>query len=167
MCSSVCSLLLLSSVIIQRNISSEVCDVWNVNGMTAQTLDHAWHIISHGMFLRNDHLALALLRRRQTPQCLIWLKMILFELKFGYSEKATKYEKNLPLKIWRYWVASNFKWKIFFKFCGLLRISKLDSVSTYTYIDWNCRKCIIVQSNNEQLMRRNKKIFHLKFDATQ
>ena len=33
--------------------------------------------------------------------------------------------KNLPLKIWRYWVASNFKWKIFFKFCGLLRISEL------------------------------------------
>ena len=24
--------------------------------------------------------------------------------------------KNLPLKIWRYWVKSNYKWKIFFKF---------------------------------------------------
>ena len=24
-----------------------------------------------------------------------------------------KIRKNLPLKIWRYWVASNFKWKIF------------------------------------------------------
>ena len=29
------------------------------------------------------------------------------------------------LKIWRYSVMSNFKWKIFFKFCGLLRKSKL------------------------------------------
>ena len=34
--------------------------------------------------------------------------------------------KNLQCKIWRYWVVSNFKWKIFsnFKFCGLLRTSK-------------------------------------------
>ena len=37
-------------------------------------------------------------------------------VKFGYSEKVTKFEKNLPLKIWRYWVASNFKWKIFSNF---------------------------------------------------
>ena len=29
-------------------------------------------------------------------------------LKFGYSEKATKFAKNLPFKIWRYWVASDF-----------------------------------------------------------
>ena len=33
--------------------------------------------------------------------------------------------KNLPLKIWCYWVASNFKRKIFFKKIGLLRISEL------------------------------------------
>ena len=38
--------------------------------------------------------------------------------------------KNLPLKIWRYRVVSKFKWKIFFKFCGLLRISKLWLTST-------------------------------------
>ena len=58
----------------------------------------------------------------------------LFHLKFSFSEKATKFFaiffmiltlkvriiweghkiwKNLPLKIWRYWVASNFKWKFF------------------------------------------------------
>ena len=30
-----------------------------------------------------------------------------------------------PLKIWLHWVASNFKWNFFFKFCGLLRISEL------------------------------------------
>ena len=35
------------------------------------------------------------------------------KVKFGYSEKATKFEKNLPLKIWHYSVTSNFKWKIF------------------------------------------------------
>ena len=35
-------------------------------------------------------------------------------LKFRHSEKATKFEKNLPLHIWRYWVTSNYKWKIFF-----------------------------------------------------
>ena len=35
------------------------------------------------------------------------------------------YKCNLPLKIERYSVLSNFKWKIFFKFCGLLRISEL------------------------------------------
>ena len=38
-------------------------------------------------------------------------------LKFGYSEKATKFEKNLPLKIWCYSVMPNFfKWKIFSNF---------------------------------------------------
>ena len=36
-----------------------------------------------------------------------------FILKFRYSEKATKFEKILSLKIWSYWVASDFKWKIF------------------------------------------------------
>ena len=37
-------------------------------------------------------------------------------VKFGHSEKNTKSEKNLPLKIWHYWVKSNFKWKIFSDF---------------------------------------------------
>ena len=46
-------------------------------------------------------------------------------LKFVYFEKATKFEKNLPLRIWCYSVKSNFIWKIFFKFCSLLRISEL------------------------------------------
>ena len=39
-----------------------------------------------------------------------------FWVKFGLSEKGTKFKKNLPLKIWRYWVTSNFKWKIFWNF---------------------------------------------------
>ena len=34
-------------------------------------------------------------------------------IKLGYSEKGTKFEKNLPLKIWHYSVASNSKRKIF------------------------------------------------------
>ena len=38
------------------------------------------------------------------------------QLMFGHSEKYTKFEKNLPLKIWRYSVVSNFKWKIFSNF---------------------------------------------------
>ena len=37
-------------------------------------------------------------------------------LKFGTFEKGTKLQKNLPLKIWRYWVMSNWKWKIFSNF---------------------------------------------------
>ena len=37
-------------------------------------------------------------------------------LKFGYSEKATKFEKKIPLKIWCYSVTSNFKLKIFSNF---------------------------------------------------
>ena len=64
---------------------------------------------------------------------LIWLLYI----NFAYSEKATKFEKNLPLKIGHYWVASNFKWIFFFKFCGLLRISELyqqNKHSTQVYI---------------------------------
>ena len=61
----------------------------------------------------------------------------LFHLKFSFSEKATKFFaiffmiltlkvriiweghkiwKNLPLKIWLYWVPSNFKWKILSNF---------------------------------------------------
>ena len=44
-----------------------------------------------------------------------------FELKFSFSEKATKFLKNFPLNIWRYWVTSNYKWKIFFQICALLK----------------------------------------------
>ena len=39
--------------------------------------------------------------------------------------KGTKFEKNLPLLIWRYSVVSNFKEKTFWKFCAFLRRSKL------------------------------------------
>ena len=46
--------------------------------------------------------------------CSLYYKNLL--LKFGRSEKGTKFEKNLPLSIWRYSVASNFKWKIFSNF---------------------------------------------------
>ena len=52
------------------------------------------------------------------PHLLLMLTFSLIQahqVKFGYSEKATKFEKNLPLKIWRYSVTSNFKWKIFFQ----------------------------------------------------
>ena len=65
-------------------------------------------------------------RNDQTISCQVlasWFQIfdnsIKNTVKFGYSEKATKFEKNLPLKIWRHWVED------FFKFCGLHRISKL------------------------------------------
>ena len=41
-----------------------------------------------------------------------------------------KISKNLPLKIWRFWVTSNIRWKIFFKFCALLKKSELYSGHT-------------------------------------
>ena len=37
-------------------------------------------------------------------------------VKFGYSEKATNFEKIFHLKFDVYWVASNFQWKIFSNF---------------------------------------------------
>ena len=39
--------------------------------------------------------------------------------------KGHKIWKNLPPLIWCHSVASNLRWKIFFKFCAPLRISKL------------------------------------------
>ena len=45
-----------------------------------------------------------------------WRKRKPPDLKFGPSEKGTKIEKNLPFKIWRYWITSNRKWKIFSNF---------------------------------------------------
>ena len=65
------------------------------------------------------------------------------EINFGYFLEGHKIWKNLPLKIWRYLVASNLKLKIFFKFCGLLRISELywSGLSTFIQILLNilCR----------------------------
>ena len=43
--------------------------------------------------------------------------------------------KNLPLKIWRYWVASNFKWKIFSNFVAF---------SEYPNFTKNCRKTFYI-----------------------
>ena len=96
MCVCVCAWTQLSSVIIQRNISSEVCDVWNVNGMTAQTLDHAWHIISHGMFLRNDHLALALLFEKNKADFTIvnWTQIMPSYLDRQLWSKAIYFQKK-------------------------------------------------------------------------
>ena len=37
-------------------------------------------------------------------------------VKVGIFWEGHKIWKNLPLQIWRYWVASNFKWKIFWNF---------------------------------------------------
>ena len=45
-------------------------------------------------------------------------------VKFIYSEKVTKFEKNLPTYLTLTSKHQN-KWEIFSKFCGLLRISEL------------------------------------------
>ena len=41
---------------------------------------------------------------------------LIFECKVRIFWEGHKIWKNLPLKIWRYWLASNFKWKIFSNF---------------------------------------------------
>ena len=50
-------------------------------------------------------------------------------LKFGLSEKGTKFEKNLPLSIWHYSVASNFKLKIFSNFVPFSECSNFKTLS--------------------------------------
>ena len=52
-------------------------------------------------------------------------------LKFGYSEKATKFGKNLPLKILRYSVTSNFKWKIFSNFVAFSEYPNFKAVHSF------------------------------------
>ena len=48
----------------------------------------------------------------------MYLKVLFFDvkLKVGIFWEGHKIWKNVPLKIWRYWVPSNFKWKIFLNF---------------------------------------------------
>ena len=53
------------------------------------------------------------------------------DLKFKYSEKAKKFEKNLPLKIWHYSVTSNFKWKIFSNFVAFSEYPNFNLQQTF------------------------------------
>ena len=59
------------------------------------------------------------------------IQSYLHQLPSGFLSKVWtilewhKIWKNLPLLIWHYSVASNFKWKIFSKLCAFLRKSKL------------------------------------------
>ena len=78
------------------------------------------------------------------------------QLKFGHSEKYTKFEKNLPLKIWRYSVVSNFKWKSFSNFVAFSEypnfkyIHKIFSLRRKTFLPirklclWLCFSLITV-----------------------
>ena len=50
-------------------------------------------------------------------------------VKVGIFWEGHKIWKNLPLKIWRYWVASNFKWKIFSNFVAF---SEYPNFTTFT-----------------------------------
>ena len=53
-----------------------------------------------------------------------------FLLKFRLSEKERKFEKNLPLKIWHYWVSSNFRWNIFSNFLSFSEsLNFIDTMS--------------------------------------
>ena len=57
-------------------------------------------------------------------------------LKFRYSEKAIEIWKSLPLEIWRYWVESNFKWKIFSNFIVFSEYPNFNqSQHSYTLFD--------------------------------
>ena len=53
-------------------------------------------------------------------------------LKFKYSEKATKFEKNLPHKIWCYSVTLNFNWKIFSNFVAFSEYPSFKKVRLLT-----------------------------------
>ena len=49
-------------------------------------------------------------------QKVLLFRFVKFLIKFGQTEKGTKFEKNLPLSIQFYSVVSNLKWKIFSNF---------------------------------------------------
>ena len=96
------------ALILFKPISFTSC---NCKLKTAFILNAQWSDKLHSSRCFNDNLL-------EVPN-------VSFMLKFGHSEKGTKFEKNLPIKIWHYSIVSNFKWKIFFKFCVLFRMYKL------------------------------------------
>ena len=44
-----------------------------------------------------------------------------------------KIQKNLPLKVWRYWVTSNFKWKIFSNFVAFSEYPNFNLVRFHNF----------------------------------
>ena len=67
-------------------------------------------------------------------------RFFLFRNKVRIFWEGHKIWKNLPLKIWRHSVTSNFNWKIFFKFSGLLRISELYLQRIQLLPEWLCSR---------------------------
>ena len=58
----------------------------------------------------------------------VWLKICPIWVKVWTFWERHKIWKNLPLKIWRYWVTSNWKWKIFSNFVSF---SERPNFTTY------------------------------------
>ena len=69
---------------------------------------------------------------------IIWQSYDFIALKFGkvrISWEDHKIWKNLPLKIWCYWVASNFKWKICFNFVAFSEYPNFNVFCFHKYIN--------------------------------
>ena len=75
----------------------------------------------------------------------------LFVIKFRCSKKATKCEKNLPLKIWCYSVTSNCRWKNFVAFSVYLNFNCFPAMNRafdkkqipgLNWNKWSCLKLI-------------------------
>ena len=86
------------------------------------------------------------------------------KVKFGYSEKATKFEKNLPLKIWRYWVASNLKKKIFSNFVAFSEYPNFNLfpliTAVFRFVNRWCFRHFMPKCNNFNLFS-SKRIKYL------
>ena len=75
---------------------------------------------------------------RYSEKDLIWgVDCKNFSVKFGYSEKATKFEENIPLKIWRYPVTSNFRWKIFSNFVAFSEYPNFTYREGGSFYNWH------------------------------
>ena len=63
--------------------------------------------------------------------------------------------KNLPLKIWHYWVTSNLKWKIFSNFVSFSEcpnftykfsrsvLFQINTLSFQSFTDWILQNCLV------------------------
>ena len=53
--------------------------------------------------------------------------------------------KNLPLKIWHYWVTSNFKWKIFSNFVSFSECPNFNKIPFFSFIlrTWGFFSCLL------------------------
>ena len=108
-------------------------------------------------------------------------------IKFGRSEKGTKFEKNLLLKIWCCSVASNSNWKIFSNFvpfseCPNYRLDTRPILQRNRSLTTLTKICpllttypppvdnvegIFLKFGHSEKGTKFEKIFRLKFDDTE